>query len=901
MAMSVKGKPEVYDDTWVRTTCGGCYATCATRVHRVNGVIVKVEGEPDTDFGARGGLCGKAQALIQSFYDPDRLKYPLRRTNPEKGIFVDPKWERISWDEALDEIAGRLKKIRAENPKELMSGGTPSPGTGPSLGLGFAVFQAIFGSMNWYIGAAGLHCGNGSHMGAGLFHASWSIVPDFKYTNYAIQFGSNKGTGSGHSFGVMMRLAAEARARGAKIVAFDPVCNFGGGKATEWIPLLPGTDGAIVLAMINVILNDLGIYDAEFIKTTTNGPYLIGPDELYVRDKQTGKPMVWDATAGKAKVYDDPGIGDFALSGNYEVDGVKCQPSFQIVKEHVKQYTPELASEISTVPAATIRRIATEFAEAARVGSTIEIGGEKLPYRPASAVMFRGGQGHTNSAHTYAAVCLLNLIVGAMDVPGGTLGWPAASMGYPGTGRFVYMPYGGKDGMLTTGTFMEHKPWPVEESKTPNDITLKELIPTASFSPQPATSDFDKYWDKLGRPYEIKMAMIYGANFARSAQSRDIMAQTFKKIPFIVSINTHHNEFTEGFADIVLPDTHALESWGFFETHAPFFNWPVGLEEWSFPIRQPVVEPQGEQRQVIDIIFELANRIGMREELNNYYNVYFSSFGGEALIGGDLASMKAAEGVDRTKVVEIIKPEERISYKEMMDRVLKYYFGPEHGLDYVKEHGFINWPKQVKEAYWRPFINARVPIYQEHLAELRPHVIENAKPIGIELEWEQFTPLVSYFKPQVAKVEDPQHDLYCFSYRDILHTGSGTMRMPWLDEVSRLNPYTYNITMNVDTASQKGLKDGDLICIESYKGRKVTGTLKTMQGQHPQTVAIAACSGGWARGAPVAYGKGTNFNILLESDFEHSCPVCFNLETAVKVRVYKVDHRIEYEGGYKPL
>jgi len=896
MAMSVKGKPEIWDDTWVRTTCGGCYATCSIRAHRVNGVVVKIEGEPDNDFGARGGICAKAQALIQSLYDPNRIKYPVRRTNPEKGIFADPKWERISWDEALTEIASRLKEIRAENPNQLMHGGTPSPGTAANLALGFAVFGAIFGTANWYIGAAGLHCGNGAHMGAGLFHGSWSIVPDYKYTNYVIQFGSNKGTGSGHSLGFNMRLAADARARGMKNVVFDPICNFGGGKATEWLPLLPGADGAIVLAMVNVLLNELGIYDAEFIKKKTNGPYLIGPDEVYVRDKATGKPVIWDESAGKARVFDDPGIGNLALFGNYKVDGVKCQPSFQLIKEHVKQYTPEMASEVSTVPAATIRRIATEFGEAASIGSTIEIQGEKLPLRPVSAIMFRGGQGHTNSAHTYCAVCLLNAIVGAMDVPGGTLGWPPVSLGHPETGKFIIMPYACKDGMLTTGTFMEHKPWPPEEPRVPNDITLKGLVPTASFSPQPATTDFDKYWDKLNRPYDIKMFLVYGANFIRSAQSREIMAEFFKKIPFIVSINTIHNEFTEGFADIVLPDTHPLESWGLFESHGPFFNWPIGLEGWAFPIRQPVVEPKHEQKQMIEILWDLADRVGMREEINNYYNVYFSSFGGEALVGGDIASMKGAEGVDRNKVVEIVKPKEKISYQELIDRALKYYFGSEHNLDYVKEHGFIDWPKQVKEAYWRWFIDVRVPVYQEHLAELKPQIMEKAGQAGIDLDWEQFTPLISYFEPQVSKDVDLQYDLYCFSYRDILHTGSGTMELPWLDEVSKLNPYTYNVTINTTTAHSKGFKEGDLICLETREGRKITGTLKTMQGQHPQTVAIAACSGGWAKGQPVAYGKGTNFNILLESDFKHVCPVCFNQETAAMVKVYKADHRVEYEG-----
>ena len=105
---------------------------------------------------------------------------------------------------------------------------------------------------------------------------------------------------------------------------------------------------------------------------------------------------------------------------------------------------------------------------------------------------------------------------------------------------------------------------------------------------------------------------------------------------------------------------------------------------------------------------------------------------------------------------------------------------------------------------------------------------------GVELDWEQFTPLISYFTPQVAKEETSEFDLYSFSYRDILHNGTYTMEMPWLDEVSRMNPYTYNITMNADTAKKKGLKDGDLICLESSYGRKTTGYSEDHAGPAPQ-------------------------------------------------------------------
>jgi molybdopterin-containing oxidoreductase family molybdopterin binding subunit len=894
MAMSVKGNPEIKEDVWVKSTCGGCYGTCTIRAHRVNGVIIKIEGEPDNDFGAHGGLCAKGEAMIQALYDPNRYNYPLRRTNPEKGIFADPKWKRITWDEALDEIAEKLKKIRQENPNKLFHGGTPSAGSGPDLPLGFGVFGAVFGTKNWHVGGAGLHCGSGSHMGAGLYHASWSIVPDWKYCNYVIQMGSNKGTGSGHSMGFNMRLAADARSRGAKIVVFDPICNFGGGKATEWVPILPGTDAIIALAMINILLNELNVYDAEFLKKKTNGSYLIGPDQLYVRDQATGKPLIWDTQDNKAKVFNDPSIKDFALLGTFEVNGVKCTPSFQLLKDHVKQYTPEMAEKISTVPAKTVRRLAREYAEAAQVGTTIEIEGEKLPLRPVACIMFRGGQGHTNSAHSYVAMCLLNAIVGAMDVPGGTLGWPAYVGGYPETGRFKVIPYPCKDGMLVAGTFMEHGPWPVHEAKVPEDMLLKELVPTASFSPHPMTSDFKTYWEKLGHPYDIEAALVFGSNMIRSSQSREIIEDFWKKIPFTVSFNILPNEFAEGFADIVLPDCHPLEAYCLFSSHGPFFNHPIGMEGWCFPIRQPIVKPAFERRNKVEALWDLADRIGMREEMNRYYNVYFSSFGGEALISGDLHSVRGAQKIDPKKVAELIKPSEKITYDEMMNRVFKYYFNKD--LQYVSEHGTVDWKKQVKEAYRRWYVDVRIPIYLEHLAELKPIIMKNAKVTGVELDWNQFTPLASFFPAQVALEENKDYDLYCFSYRDILHNGTYTMELPWIDEVSRMNPYTYNITMNTDTAKKRGLKDGDLICLESSYGRKTTGHLKTMQGQHPKCIAISACSGGWAKGAPIAFGKGTNFNILLESDAKHACPVCWSQETATMVKVYKIDRRIEFDG-----
>ncbi|MFC1953302.1 molybdopterin dinucleotide binding domain-containing protein, partial [Chloroflexota bacterium] len=100
--------------------------------------------------------------------------------------------------------------------------------------------------------------------------------------------------------------------------------------------------------------------------------------------------------------------------------------------------------------------------------------------------------------------------------------------------------------------------------------------------------------------------------------------------------------------------------------------------------------------------------------------------------------------------------------------------------------------------------------------------------------------------------------------------------------------YTYNVTMNAETARKKGLKDGDTIEIENYQGRKVEGRLKTLEGHHPQTMGICATAGHFALGQPIARGKGTNFDKLIPMDWEHMDPVCGTIETAVRVGVRKV-------------
>ena len=857
-------KGSIKEDRWFRTLCNGCYAQCAVRVHRVDGVVVKVEGDPDSTRGPGGGLCAKASYMIQMLYHPKRFKYPMRRTNPNKGIGTDPEWKRISWEEAMEEMTERLTKIKQAEPYKLIAfGGVGNTGLWDPLLVQIG-WNKIFGSIS---GGAGhsIHCGQASHLGAGMNHCSWSVTADFDYCNYALYFGSNKGVGSGHSAATLMRKAAEARARGMKVVAFDPMCNFAGGKATEWIPLIPGTDGVIALAMANIIVNELEAYDAEYLKMKTNAPYLVKADGRYVRDGN-GEPMLWDITEGKPRVWNDPALGDVAMEGSFEVDGAKCQTAFSIVREHLKQSNTEDAERISTVPAKTIKRIATEFAENARIGSTIEIKGMKFPYRPVAAFMFRGGQGHTNGFHNYVAVNMLNHLVGAADVPGGAIGWPTRSLGYPGTGTTYFEPIATKDGFLTSTAWMPmHGTWPHPEPREPRTPSFADIFTAAPpMSAMPLKSDASETWKKFGFPEEpFEMFLLFWSNASMTAGNYEVWEKRFKNV-FTVYSGIVPSETSEWFADIVLPDLAGLEISDFTAGEAYVFNHAPGMTDWEYHPMLKVVEPQYERRFIGDTCLELWDRLGLRKDF----------------------MQSAMDWLGRTKCPPPWSPEEKLSWSEMTDRVLKARFGNDHDLEWFRENGFVRWEKKPEEAYWRWFVNARASVYHEWLVDQGEKVKAICQPKGYELDWQQYVPLISYFPAASHKTRNSECDLFAFGYRDILHNASTTQEIPWLFEASEMNPFTFNVVMNTGTAEAKGIRDMDTVYIENEVGQRIKVKIHTVESIHPQCIAMAHGSSHWLKGH-IAEGKSGLLNALLMVEDKYFCPVSQAIETSVRVKVYK--------------
>ena len=167
---------------WVYTQCHRCMSECGMRARRINGVVVKLEGIPESSVGSRGGLCPKGLSELQVLYDPNRLKVPLKRTNPEKGLGVDPRWKEITWEEALTEITTKLKKSMEDDPHKIMIqyGITPTTQIVPlflsPLMVGLSTSQ---GSPVQTVSSAA-HCGNAGHFINALNYASFVIGPDWK-------------------------------------------------------------------------------------------------------------------------------------------------------------------------------------------------------------------------------------------------------------------------------------------------------------------------------------------------------------------------------------------------------------------------------------------------------------------------------------------------------------------------------------------------------------------------------------------------------------------------------------------------------------------------------------------------------------------------------------------------
>jgi thiosulfate reductase/polysulfide reductase chain A len=308
---SVTRRP--YDEgAWVASCCNMCGGQTGILCQVVDGRVTRIKPNPHNpngfsnlsdDFFANAAkegavMCPKGNSGIMALYDPDRLRTPLRRTNPEKGIGVDPRWKEISWDDAYQEVTERLKTLRsAEEAHKLLWFSEDHSFTHIQ-----ADFCKLFGTPNY-----NMHsnlCDTGRKASFKILMGDERPLIDTLNSKYILIFGWNPLSAT--KFAYLPRIFMRAVERGAKLVIVDPNFSYTASKAHEWVPIRPGTDGALALAMAHVILDE-GLQDQRFINE-----WVVGFDQF---------------------------------------------------KEYVKDKTPQWAQEITTIPAKQIVHLARELAK----------------------------------------------------------------------------------------------------------------------------------------------------------------------------------------------------------------------------------------------------------------------------------------------------------------------------------------------------------------------------------------------------------------------------------------------------------------------------------------------------------------------------------------------------------
>jgi len=843
--------------------CRACMqGDCATLVTLEDGVIVRTEGRPDAppNFGS---LCPKGNSEIMGMYNPYRIKTPMIRTNPDKGLDVDPMWKEVTWDEALDYAAEGLRKVREKDPRGLVI----CEGWGQRDTILRHAFGQAFGTPN-ETGSHGALCT--VHFPSGLVHSGYPVaIVDLEYCNYHITMGRSLGPNFGAVPG--MRKFAKAIERGMKLVCVDPRSSYEAAKG-EWVPIRPGTDLAFLLAMNHVMMYEIQIYDQWFMKNRTNGPYLIRPDGEYLREAETGKPLMWDPVEKTAKPYNAK-FEDIALEGTFTVEGLECRTGFQTVKDRMKDYTPEWAETITTVPPATVRRLAREFVDHARIGSTIEIDGFTFPFRPVSLNVERNVTNRRGGTYADFAGKLINMMVGNIEVPGGCL---SCSFRGPIMGPT-------QDGTATP----QYEAVPRPFKFPPDSATLKEFYPHQHTAPHLALKSILNP-EKHHLPYTVEAWMSVGGNPIRQNAQPEAYVEGFKKLSFSVAIAFHMDECAI-LSDVLLPEHSALERIRvvpFYPQHQSMDNEVCGLKMIQY--REPV-PTLFNTRHVDEIFTELAERLGILTGEGGLYDHL----------------NREIDWVDKTDGLNLngewkLDINTKYTLEEIYDRQIRGwpYNKKNWTLEDLKQEGYLEYWRPRKEFYlyyYFPDNQTRHPFYLMGLKTVGDRLKENLRQHHIAFPgvpdddyiFDLYDPVVHWVETSETQ-PPPEYDLWAVNWKTPYYANdAGNLTgNPWLAEIYSKDPWEANVLLNPVTAARKGLKENDAVVVASRYG-KLEGRIRVSELFHPETAGIAGSYGlGTLQSNPLNR-VGPCFNSLLSIDDHTFDGISGGQDTAPAVKIYK--------------
>jgi anaerobic selenocysteine-containing dehydrogenase len=720
----------VITEKWLSTSCLNCATRCATRVRVVNGKAVKITGNPLSQV-SEGENCARAHVGLQVLYDPGRIISPLKRTNPRKGRGIDPEWVAISWDQALEEVSGKLKALRAKAEPErlLLLYGLNTVSEEDMIHH----FSESYGTPN-VISADGF---NNEADKAGEWMADGNYAQsayDLPRTNYILSFGASileSYKPLARSLRMWGKIRRE-RPNRAKVVVIDPRFSVTALRADQWLPINPGTDGALAMAIANVIISE-GLYDSSFVDN-------------------------W--TAGFAEYKD-------------------------LV---LRSYDPESAADKTGISADTIRQIAREFAQT----------------KPAIAWRGRGATSWPNGSYTSYAIFCLNALVGSVDVPGGVT--------YQDSPPYRAMPQSDADDIARAG-----------QAKPRLDLTKTSQFPAAEMVTNQVADSISN-----DLPYPVEMAIGFNSNFNMSAPGAWRWDEALKKVPYYLHLAPFVSEMA-GYADIVLPVNTFLEEWAYDHS-------PPGSGFAEVRIKQPVVEPLYDTKSVIDIILELARRLG-----------------------GSVAQSFAALGENAQDVVKY-RTGSLISWQELIDRGV--WVGPAY--QYFKYDRIFRTPSKK---------------FEFRSGNLEARLKETGQKI------DNLT-LLPHYEAVAFLGDSSSYPLLLSSYQPLLNIENGSQNYPWAQElylVMHGMGWTNFAEINSGTARSLGIKDGDMVYVES-PFNKIRLKARVFEGVHPGIVSIARGEGHYAYGQ-WAMGMGVNPNEIIGVDYDRLSGQAAFFNT--RVRAYK--------------
>ena len=750
--------------------CQLCSTICGVVGYVKDDRLIKIEGNPK-DPNSRGYLCARGHAGLNHQYHPERLLYPLKRVG-ERG---EGKWKRISWDEALDEIAAKLKQVRDSGKPEEFAFHQGRQRSKDALKR----FLDAFGTKT-QLSHRSLCSGNRRAANLTyLWESDWDLN-DVEHSKYILNFGSNAFEAHQGHVPFATRIQNGRFQNGAKLVTFDVrLSNTAGGSDECFFPF-PGTDGAIALAMGHAIFA-AGLQNDEFLNQWTN----VSAAEL---------------------------------------------------KEHLQPYTPEWAEKISGVPAADIRRIAIEFAQAA----------------PACTTMCnRGSSAHLNGYYNDRAIQLLNAIVGSVGKKGG----------------WCWSPWGGLDPQVKT------PPMPAS-AKTWSVLEDPPEYPLANVWRRMRVGEIIYLYLLQGRA-KLQAYMTYNLDSPLTWPEESLTQEVLTNeelIGFHVCINCFYNE-TAHYADIVLPWATYLERWD-LDARASYNLRPyVGL-------RTPMVKPLGEARDVRDFFPELARRIGGGMEkayeygdLEDYMREWAKNVPENPETGKAGLDRLLDEGAwEDTSREPFYEPyNQTLAEEDLQDADVDQDSGvimkDGQGIGVMQNgravRGFAT-PSRKFEI--RSLFVQKIGRNQDCSDLIARSGMSKTKsrPAQHEGNSLEIDPMPIWEQPKEL-TELGEDELIMTSFKWNVHNHGRTMNLKWLAEIVHSNP----AWLNPKTAEKHGLQSGDWIELTSYfsreledksphlnhaeidpkTGRRVVSRMRVpivvMEGIHPRAIAMSNSCGHW--------------------------------------------------------